>query len=181
MHEDRADEVVFSSPGHSDWYHCPAEKAEEHLQGVADKIGVPIELIKVTPRPICRCCGTALPRPAIDEPHKRCRKHQMANPCAIAGCSRTRLAKNGHLHDGTWWLCRDHWRMVCPPHSKLRRAYNRFFQIAKRMGVSPNGIWPEALERRYWRFWIGLVARARKQVAGDIDMVEINKMFGWEE
>lgn len=71
--------------------------------------------------------------------------------------------------------------MACPPHSPMRRAYNRFFRTAKKLGIGKNDPWPEQLENRYWRFWMGLVGRARRMAAGDIDMTEINKMFGWDE
>lgn len=153
---------------------------EDHFKIEIDDVTA--ALVKVSPRPICRCCGYALPRTAVEDVHKRCKRHLLSNPCAIAGCSHTRGAKQRRdLHDGSFWLCRDHWRMACPPHSPMRRAYNRFFRTAKKLGIGKNDPWPEQLENRYWRFWMGLVGRARRMAAGDIDMTEINKMFGWDE
>jgi hypothetical protein len=125
----------------------------------------------------CQCCGEEAVALGVLFP--RCPKHQQSNPCAIEGCTKTRAA-NGQLHDGTWWLCSDHWRMACPPHSALRRTYLRFFRTAKKLGLSQSERWPEALENRYWRFWSALVARARRKAAGDVDMAEIGKMFGWD-
>lgn len=105
----------------------------------------------------------------------RCQMHQSRNPCVIEGCSRSTAARQGILEtDG--WMCAEHWRRYVPPRSPLRRAYSRFFRIAKREG------WSIGLRNRYWRFWAGLVARARRQsTEGRLDMAEINAMFGWTD
>lgn len=47
------------------------------------------------------------------------------------------------------------------------------------MGLDQNDRWPEQLENRFWRFFAGLVRRGRRRCAGDIDLTEINRMFGW--
>lgn len=119
--------------------------------------------------PSCRCCGEPAAR------NLRCPKHQGRNPCAIQGCRRTTIAHRGRLADDAW-MCSLHWRQHCPPHSKLRRAYNRFWRIAKREG------WTRELARRFNRFWNGLVARARRaSTEGAIDVAEINRLFGWTD
>jgi len=130
----------------------------------------------------CRVCG----KPAFNHHDRadtpgtwRCRKHAKSNPCAIEGCSRSRKA-DGILHDGRYWVCATHWRIVCPPRSAERREYLRFFRIAKRIGLDQNDRWPEPLERRFWRYFAGLVRRGRQRCSGDMDMTEINRMFGWD-
>lgn len=143
----------------------------------ATKTGRNVDDYTIVEVPPCRCCGT--PLCYVPGKHPRCHKHVGKSPCAIEGCSKT--TSRGSIHDGTWWLCSEHWRMACPPHSALRRTYLRFFRIAKKMGIGPSDRWPSTLENRYWRFWLGLVARARRKAAGDIDMAEINRMFGWDE
>src|SRR3546814_19701695 len=80
--------------------------------------------------------------------------------CAALGCKHTRIAK-GRLNE-TSFLCRDHWREVCPPHSRIRKSWRRFFRLAKKMGLKPTDRWPEPLASRYWRFWFGLIKRARR-------------------
>lgn len=132
----------------------------------------------------CSCCGA----PAhvkwrsweFDQPVivARCEKHTNSNPCAMPGCKRTRRSK---YRSETNYLCGDHWRQVCPPHSRLRRTYRRFFRLAKKFtGGDTTKRWPEDLERRYWRFWFGLVRRARAEIGPPMDIDEINKMFGWD-
>lgn len=108
----------------------------------------------------------------------RCQKHLRSNPCAALGCKHTRIAK-GRLNE-TSFLCRDHWREVCPPHSRIRKSWRRFFRLAKKMGLKPTDRWPEPLESRYWRFWFGLIKRARAQRSEPMDVDVINKMFGWD-
>src|SRR3546814_12353261 len=63
----------------------------------------------------------------------RCQKHLRSNPCAALGCKHTRIAK-GRLNE-TSFLCRDHWREVCPPHSRIRKSWRRFFRLATKMGL----------------------------------------------
>lgn len=125
----------------------------------------------------CRCCGrTVLLGSAFRDWQGnetfRCSMHIKRNPCAIEGCTRTTKSNGQYASDQ--WLCSEHWKIGCPPKSKIRRTYNRFFRIAKRYG------WNDDLRRRFWRFWNALVARARRRCAGDMDMHEINRMFGWE-
>lgn len=167
--------------GHPDVVGCDivADRAtcEKRRDGNAALTGRTPDDYTIEPVAPCQCCGFLPTVLGMEFP--RCRKHVASNPCAIEGCSRTRSAKDG-LDNGDYWLCRDHWRLACPPHSPSRRAYNRFFRIAKKLGISPGGRWPTALENRYWRFWFGLVARARRKAVGDVDMTEINKMFGWD-
>ena len=124
----------------------------------------------------CRVCGdyAATGGDAVDR--MRCKKHAGRNPCAIEGCSRSTEAKHG-LHGGDGWFCGEHWRIVCPPHSAVRRTYNRFWRIGKKHG------WDETLHRRFWRFWDALVRRGRAQFedTGSIDIAEIHRMFGWDD
>lgn len=130
---------------------------------------------EVVPGPGCACCGERwdVMHKAVDGSY-RCDKHRDRNPCVIEGCKRTTAANGRYGSDQ--WLCSEHWRRFVPPHSPMRRAYHRFFRLAKRHG------WTPALRRRFWRFWGGLVAQARRKAAGDdLDMGEINKMFGWED
>jgi hypothetical protein len=130
------------------------------------------------PHPGCGCCGASDILWSWVLPDKRriyrCEKHKERNPCAVDGCMRTRAVHGGRIGDDQC-ICAEHWRMFVPPGSRLRRAYLRFFRIEKKTG------WTMALERRYQRFWCGLVRRVRAGSAGDLDMKEINAMFGWEE
>lgn len=125
----------------------------------------------------CRCCGRTVTLGACFRDWKgdktyRCSKHIDRNPCAIEGCTRTTKALGQYASDQ--WFCSEHWRIACPPKSKLRQIYNRFFRKAKRFG------WSDQKRRAFFRFWNALVNRARKRCEGDIDMAEINKMFGWD-
>jgi hypothetical protein len=133
---------------------------------------------EVVPRPGCGCCGAdylkkgAFRTIRIEGPTFRCLRHADRNPCAIEGCRRTTAAKPRLADDQ--WLCADHWRQFCPPRSKARRCYHRFFRIAKKTG------WTPELEARFTRFWTALVKRARRGKAdGWIDQSEIERMFGW--
>lgn len=130
--------------------------------------------------PAFACCGLAIGQSGSagftvgSQRHYRCAKHVGRNPCAIEGCARTTKASHGYSSDD--WLCGAHWRAHVPPHSALRRTYRRFFKLAKKRGD-----WDDALKARFWRFWRGLIERARWRERGDIDMTEINKLFGWDE
>ena len=95
--------------------------------------------------------------------------------CAVSGCA---ASTTRYSH----WICTRHWRMCCPPRSPYRRTYLRFFREAKKLGLTKDDRWPIALERRFWRFWDGLVRRAaRIERDGRLDQTEIDKMFGWDE
>ena len=130
----------------------------------------------------CRCCGDAATfhnqtreEMALVHPSKwRCNRHRDRNPCAVEGCSRTEAA-NGDLHNGDQWICSVHWKLACPPRSRERRLYHAWHRKGRKFG------WPEEMKASYWRFWGRLVAKARKMGAGDIDMQEINRMFGWDK
>lgn len=128
----------------------------------------------------CRCCGEAAVYAGNHPQQWRCGQHKERNPCAIHGCSRTTAAKGG-LHCHRTWICGTHWRIVCPPRSRQRRLVNAHFRRAKKLGVSPGDRWPENLERSYWRMWDRLLKRADEIMEGDVDMTEINKMFGWAD
>lgn len=139
--------------------------------------------------PVCACCGDVHIVKNADgfySPY-RCDKHRHWNPCVIEGCKRVRVAPM--RTDGRAYLannqviCSEHWRRYVPPHSPLRRAYHRFWRIAKRQQTpsNPHG-WDEALDRRFRRFWRGLVAQVRrKSTEGHIDEAEIAKLFGWDQ
>lgn len=54
-----------------------------------------------------------------------------------------------------------------------RSIWNSPRRIAKRhANASDPDEWDADLTRRFWRFWRILVARARRQAAGDLDMTE---------
>lgn len=146
------------------------------------------DLFVIKPRPVCACCGGHRIVKGSNgwySPY-RCDRHRDRNPCVIEGCNRTRMAPVSD--DGTPHLandqvmCAEHWRRFVPPHSKLRRAYHRFWRIAKRQATpdNPHG-WTVGLNRRFERFWRGLVAQARRKATeGHVDEAEINKLFGWD-
>lgn len=124
--------------------------------------------------PQCRVCGVpAATRPP--GPHRRCARHAASNPCAIEGCKRSRAApESGRLADDSW-MCSEHWRRFVPPRSLRRRAYHAFWRKAKRHG------WTPELIEQFNRFWDTLVSAARaKSVGGTINVIEINRLFGWE-
>lgn len=135
-----------------------------------------------TQRRLCSCCGKGaigLYRSWDFEETKlvgRCKAHVNANPCVVASCRRVKI--NHHFRSETDFICVDHWKIVCPPRSKLRAAYHRFFRLGKKLGN--DGRWPQDLETRYWRFWFALVRRARRDLGRPIDEDEINRLFGWD-
>jgi hypothetical protein len=137
--------------------------------------------------PVCACCGSPWVerREGGSSPY-RCQKHRHWNPCVVEGCKRVRVAPVSA--DGRAYLannqviCSEHWRRYVPPRSPLRRAYHRFWRIAKRQATpeNPHG-WTVGLNRRFERFWRGLVAQVRrKSTEGYIDVSEIERMFGGE-
>lgn len=137
----------------------------------------------IVPSPFCACCGhhTTIMRPLAvvqvvpsEGKQFRCPKHADRNPCAIEGCERTQPARG--FFGTEQWLCGEHWRMACPPKSAQRRVYNRLFALEKKRGK-----WTPDLDARYWRIWPNILRHARGLTAGDIDMKEINAMFGWNE
>lgn len=142
--------------------------------------------IIVVPFAACSCCGHEDSRwvgegiycvaDSLDAAQRqyRCFKHRERNPCAITGCKRT-VAARGYFSTEVW-MCGEHWKMACPPGSPLRRINNRLFRLKKKRGE-----WTRDLNARYWRAWAAIVRRGRSMAAGDIDMNEINKLFGWED
>lgn len=129
---------------------------------------------RFAPYPTCWVCGEL----AASSEENRCHKHRGRTPCSIDGCRKSRKFE-GYVSDERVWVCGIHWRQVCPPRSPLRRTYNRFFRIARKLGVAKER-WPDELERRYWRFFGGMIARYHRGLVGYIDEREINKMFGWD-
>lgn len=66
----------------------------------------------------------------------------------------------------------------------MRRQYRRYFRLAKRHGWDASiDDSPRTLNERFWRFWRSvLIPSARERCsAGDFDMTEINKLFGWAD
>lgn len=132
--------------------------------------------------PYCPCCGeefyvqyTVVRHTDPLKCEYRCWTHREKNPCAVEGCARVRKANGNFGNDQ--WLCSEHWRMACPPRSTTRRIYHRIFRDVKKRG----GKWSMADERRFYRVWNAIVRKARSMSAGDIDMDEINKLFGWAQ
>jgi hypothetical protein len=145
------------------------------------------EQFEVKRAPACSCCGAIntigirmdVVRVAARAagPIYRCAKHRESNPCAVDGCDRTRGA--ARYHDDRLFLCVEHWKLACPPRSPARAVYNRLFRLQRAL-TGKNGAWPQELDNRYWRVWGAIVRRARSETAGDVDMTEINKLFGWD-
>jgi hypothetical protein len=122
----------------------------------------------------CQCCGVrVMLKPNIRLSEHRCGQHRYRNPCAIEGCKRSTAAPRGQLALDQW-LCSEHWRIGCPPRSRERRIYLRFFRRAKRYG------WTQQSADSFWRIWRRIVAIARSRCAGDIDEAEIRRLFGWD-
>lgn len=145
----------------------------EEWAGVADQF-------EVVPGPGCSCCGERWGEMQSDGATvHRCTKHLLRNPCAVEGCKRTTATKQGNYHNDAH-LCGEHFRIAAPPGSPERRVYNRLWRLHRKRD-GKDGRWSPDLDRRYWRVWFRLVALARARTAGDIDMDEINKLFGWEE
>lgn len=82
------------------------------------------------------------------------------------------------------WICGTHWRRHCPPRSLRRRTYHRFFRLAKLHGwgwKGDNNRHPR-LDWRFDQFFANLIRIANAaEEAQQIDMTEINKLFGWTE
>jgi len=165
---------------HGDWWHLSS------VESFLDDERCPIDRdgVVIVPAPFCSCCGLqcrgdhhlTIVRTHLD-PRKRsyrCAKHADRNPCAIEGCERTRAADGYFADDQT--LCPMHWRMFVPPRGPLRRCYHRIWRQQKK-----NGGWSPQLIRRFEVLWDAIIRRARSRAAGDVDMTEINKMFGWGE
>jgi hypothetical protein len=148
---------------------CDRARAEEFL---AER-GTDRADWELRPCPSCLVCGAH----GYNETN-RCWAHRDRTPCSIEGCTKGRKFADGVFPAGGW-ICGIHWRQVCPPRSPLRRTYLRFFRIARKLGVE-NGRWPADLERRYWRFFAGMIARYHRRLDGFVDVGEINKLFGWE-
>lgn len=131
---------------------------------------------EIVPGPGCIVCGERWCYPLTTNSlgEHRCGKHHDRNPCAIEGCRRTRAANGRTAADQ--YLCAEHWKMACPPHSALRRTYHRFWRIAKKQGG-----WDMKLNRRFTRFWNSLIRRARAARGPMLDEDEINRMFGWDQ
>lgn len=151
---------------------------EHHLQR-AEWVMV-ADQFEVVPGPGCGCCGERWGEMQSDgESVHRCAKHIGRNPCAVEGCKRTRATTQGSYFNNNY-LCGEHFRIAAPPGSAERRVYNRIWRMHRKRD-GKDALWSRELERRYWRIWYRLVAIARARSAGDIDMDQINKMFGWAE
>jgi hypothetical protein len=148
---------------------CDRARAEEFLASYND---YPADW-ELRPWPSCLVCG----EPGYHSTN-RCWTHQGRTPCAIEGCTKSRKFESG-CWDHATWVCGIHWRQVCPPRSALRRTYLRFHRIARKLGVEKSR-WPDDLERRYWRFFRGMIARHHRRLEGFVDEAEINKLFGWD-
>lgn len=176
------------------WLHDPVTASRfrrDHIDEflIDPKGDIDLTGVRVVSCPVCACCGydhmstvsiAAVVHHIRPELRRyRCWRHLERNPCAVEGCEKTRAAK-GHFSNDAY-LCRDHWRQVCPPRSQPRAVVNRLFRLARKRGYGRAEDWSRDLETRYWRVWGALVARARSQTSGDLDMTEINKLMGWDE
>lgn len=170
MIPDRGDRVWPIHADHGHYASCDRERAEQFLV----ERGYNRAEWELRPCPMCLVCGEV----GYAETN-RCWSHRGRTPCAIEGCTKSRKFESGCYDDATW-VCGIHWRQVCPPRSTLRRTYLRFFRIARKLGVEKSR-WPADLERRYWRFFRGLISRHHRRVEGFIDEAEINKLFGWDQ
>lgn len=134
---------------------------------------------EIVPGPACACCGERGGTMWGDGDQYRCTKHKDRNPCAVEGCRRTRSKGQGGYHNDAY-LCAEHFKIAAPPGSAERRVYNRLWRLHRKRD-GKDAPWSPELNRRLWRVWFRLVGIARARSAGDIDMDEINKMFGWAE
>lgn len=132
----------------------------------------------IEPIPHCACCGDDFSNVRDRggsithwESGARCDRHHDRNPCAIEGCRCTTAAGGRYASDQ--YLCQKHWRPLTLPAE--RRVYSRIWREGKKYG------WTMARSRRLERVWRWIVAKARSRAAGDIDMDEINRMFGWDD
>ncbi len=142
-------------------------------QSVADQF-------EVVPGPGCGCCGQRWGTMWGDAGHWRCDKHKDRNPCAIEGCRCTN-DRAGHAFRDDQYLCQKHWRPLTTPAE--RRVYSRIWRQAKarERKYGAEHMWPMREIGRLKRVWGRIVAKARARAEGDLDMDEINKMFGWDD
>ncbi len=89
--------------------------------------------------------------------------------CAIDGCTGSTGVPN------VTWICSKHWRTACPPGSPERRAYNRVWRDKRKRGG-----WDADTKHRFWIIWGGIVRRGNARVRGDINKIEIDRLFGWD-
>lgn len=159
-----------------------------------DPLRRPPESYVIEPVSYCACCGDDFSAvrdrggsiATYSGGITRCDRHWDRNPYVVPGCSRTRAAPERDGGPGHWLaddqvICGEHWRRYVPPRSSLRRAYHRFWRLAKRQATpdNPHG-WTMGLSRRFDRFWRGLVAHVRRKATeGHLDEAEINRLFGW--
>lgn len=124
---------------------------------------------------VCACCGKHSYQAEIKEvdagpPRQyRCDRHLGRNPCLVPGCGRTTEGKRPRLNS---YICGPHWKLV-PRRQKT--VYNRIWRLQRKSGG-----WTDTLLARYWRIWpaIARTAIARSRGDVDLDIAEIEKMFG---
>lgn len=126
--------------------------------------------------PSCQCCGEYAGVTG-DSPNFRCEKHHERNPCAIEGCKCTADWLGAYSSDH--YLCAKHWRPLTSRSDRTALSHIRKrYKIARareepKLARLHSGAW--------WKLFGDMVEKARSRSAGDIDMTEINKMFGWDE
>jgi hypothetical protein len=154
-----------------------AEHWQRHLDGpewanVADQF-------EIVPGPGCACCGERWGTMWGEVGQYRCDKHKDRNPCAIEGCRCTN-DRRGRAMRSDQFLCQKHWRPLTT--AEERRVYSRIWRQAKarERKFGAEHAWSMREVRRLERVWRAIVAKARSRAAGDLDMTEINKMFGWD-
>lgn len=139
-----------------------------------------IDQFEVMPGPGCACCGDRGGTMWGEGEQFRCTKHKDRNPCAIEGC-RCTTDRAGREMRSDQFLCQKHWRPLTT--AEERRVYSRIWRQAKsrERKFGAGYAWSMREVRRLERIWRRIVLKARARAAGDLDMDEINKMFGWEE
>lgn len=126
--------------------------------------------------PSCQCCGEYAGVTG-DSPNFRCEKHRERNPCAIEGCRCTMGWLGSYSNDH--YLCAKHWRPLTDAADRRQLS-----ELRKRWRVAVQreaDIVARDLARNWWIAFNAIVEKARSRSAGDVDMTEINKMFGWDE
>lgn len=131
--------------------------------------------VTLEPAAVCAVCGKhqfladlTLVTEGPPRQH-RCERHVGRNPCAVDGCIRTRAGDRPALG---LHLCGRHWRLVP---REMRLVHNRIWRLVRKSSG-----WTDLLLARYWRTWWRICRAANERARGDVDMLEVSKLFGWD-